>query len=407
MQFINHIAKVSCLVLIFHLSLFAEYSVMVESLSGRAEIQRAGQQGWTVVKKGVSLQNNDIFRTQEKCVAMLRSADGDTLIIHPNSQILVNSVENTQAGTVNRTITVFFGAVFFIVEKVLPKGLFRIWDFKTYSPTSVVAVRGSAFCMEVDKKTGSTVIRSIEGTILVKNILRNGSFYLTYPNQTTVALNTDPTPPRPFSKKEIDQMYTWIPQDIIDGLIAKQITKLREDRQKIVGGLEDKIIVMPLANNSKYSGAWDIGAKLADAIQAMLIRANVSMSIIIAGLPGDDPVKTGAAANGRFIVTGEVTDLSMAQFSEPNAAATEINEYNVAKFKVQLRLVDASEKKQLYESVFEGEVSGKIMDQNNWETISRMAFDINDSTFSSSIMGKAIRQALDQSIAEISQYLPK
>jgi hypothetical protein len=378
----------------------------VDSLAGRAEIQRAGQSHWESAGKGTKLANNDCLRTLDKSTAQLRNAEGDTAIVRGNSQLFINVADDPVTGVLTRHVTVLFGAALFVVQKVLPKAFTHIRDFKAYSPTAVVAVRGTTFTMEVDKSNGSTLIRTLEGTVLVRNILRNTSFYLAYPFETTVSIQTDPAPAVSMTREDLDLLMTWAPKSLVEGRIAEQIASGRTDRQKMTNTLSDKVVVIPFMNKSVFKGSWDISTGVAQAFASRMIRANAGSTVIVAGNAGADPLETGKVNKARYVITGAVDELDISQRAEVDPGATRYREYNTGIFKTTIQLIDVQEKKVVYDGAFAGSVSRPASGQTSWTYIGGLAFNPEDKAFADCIVGMALKQNLEQATAAVMTYLP-
>lgn len=190
----------------------AEPSVLIDSLSGKAEIQRAGHITWEPCRQGDALSNNDMLRVLANSSARLKWEDNNTVYVRANSQININIFQDQQKELISRHITVFYGALYFVLKKTLPKALTEWADLKVYTPTTVIGIRGTSFTVEVDKKTGTTDVAVLSGTVLVRNIIRNAALFVASSNKTKVEMNADPSGPLPLEEADVAYLKTWAPR---------------------------------------------------------------------------------------------------------------------------------------------------------------------------------------------------
>ena len=114
-------------------------AVILDSLSGKAEVQRAGSTQWTPIGTDEKLYNNDIVRIVKGGVGRLRWPDKSVAFMRGGSQILVNLGPPQEKDKLRNYATVFMGTVFFIIRKVLPREPEE--DIQIYTPTSVLTIR--------------------------------------------------------------------------------------------------------------------------------------------------------------------------------------------------------------------------------------------------------------------------
>jgi TolB-like protein len=395
----------AALIFVFFLRASAEGPfVIIDSLAGKAEVQRAGKSSWQLVKEKDRLENNDMLRVLEKSHATLKWSNGSVMYVHQQSQVLINLHYDTRNDLLSRHVTIFFGAMFFIVKKTLPRKFVTQHDTKVYSPTAVLSIRGTAFAVNVKKDNGHTDVRVLKGTVLVGNILKKESIFLTAGFRTQVQLNADPLAPKGIMENEIKEIETWAPPPVVRDQMVRQTAQARKDHYTIVGKYEDKLLVAPLVNASSYNGKWNIS----DAITMWLekrIAQNSGMETAIAGKDSLDIIAAGEKAKSRFALTGEIKSFDIVQKAVITATADKYQEFYTAKVRLHLQLIDIANRKLLLASDIEGEVSGKNVEANSWQHIGAKAFDMADTTFSKTILARAINQSLENSASLITRYV--
>lgn len=380
--------------------------VVLDSLKGKAEVQRAGQQRWALIGKDGKLYNNDIIRVLDKSVIRLKWQNGSIIYVNSKLQLLINLHKDTINNIFANYATVFFGAVYFIVKKTLPRGVFTRQETKVYTPTAILAIRGTSFSVSVNKKSGFTRIGIINGTVLVKNILKTQSLFLSAGYQTKVAMNADPLLPEPLLKKEINLLKTWVPPEVIIEEMNTQIAQAKADYATITGKLEEKIVVVPFGNSSIYKGKWKIGEKIATMLaENISLKNRVECDIVSSPKAEADPIQIGLKEKARFVITGEIEHFEIIRRAEITAAADKYQELSIAKICLRIHLIDAEAKKEIYKNDFCQDVSGKNIEGNSWKYIGTLKFDLKDRAFTSSILGKALTSTLDQSSAHLSRHM--
>jgi len=375
----------------------------LDSLVGIAEVQRAGTQMWQKIGIGEKLYNNDILRVQAHSFAKLGWPDESASFLHENSQIMLTFYESSSTPVISRHITVFYGAVFFIIKEVFPKTFIKQYDTKVFTPTSVVSLRGTSFSVTVDKDTKNSTIRVVNGTIQLKNILKNSALFVSAGFKSTVESGQDPTRPQTIFDRELDSLREWVPVPVIEMEMATQLAKASRDHDVIAGNLKDKLLIIPFVNSSKYTGKWHIQSGLAQMLASQLQVGNLAVEIDDSAYI--DPVKRGEKQSARFVVSGEITDFDITQHAVISAAADEYSEYYVATVKIHLMLVAISDKRIVMDETFSAETKGNNSRDNSWQRISRMSFSLTDKQFSKTLLGTATAQVIDQAIDKLMVFI--
>ena len=340
----------------------------------------------------------------DKSFARLHLPDGSTAYIRANSQIMVNFFESRDSRILSTHVTVLFGAAFFVIKEIVPKAFTKAFDTKVYTPTSVVAIRGTSFCAEVNPAGGATTVKVIKGAVQVRSILRDASSFVSPGFKTAVEANGDPVAPSVIIDGEVAELKTWVPPPVIENEIAAQLARAKRDHDVLTGSFKDKIVIMPFINDSKYNGKWNIGIGFAEQMAERLRLSNKDAVIYNGDSAGADPLRVGDAEKARFVMYGSVEEFDILQRAEITAAADEYKEFYVAKVRLRVTLIDAVEKKTAFEKVFTGETSGKNVKDNSWHKIGAYSFDQKDARFSKSILGSSTQQAVDQAVENIVQW---
>lgn len=396
--------------LLYVTALSAEYSFTLDSLSGTAEVQRAGTKGWALVKTGDMLKNNDVLRVMEKSMARLACSDGSVVYVREKSQILINTRHDEETKISSRHLTVFFGALFFVIEKALPKELANHRDTKVFTPTSVVAVRGTAFSVEVDPESGESVVEVLNGTVEVRSIGENARSFVGAAHTTSVAKGAKQVVPKPLFEEDVDQLRVWVPPEVIDREISEQLAKARSERTAISGKGRQKLVIVPFTDRSSYKEAtteakWDISTKLAWLVGQRLRRENRWLEVTVQHTDGSKPLEVGAQQEADFVISGVINSFEIVPHAQISTQADTYREFLIARIKATVKLTDAGKGEELYAGTFTGEVSGKNRPQNTWKHIGTLALDMNQDEFAETILGQAINQALDKSAETLSRHL--
>jgi hypothetical protein len=383
----------------------AELYVVIDSIKGAAEVQRAGRQQWQKAEKKMKLYNNDIIHILTNGYACLSWPDGSQTFVHQNSQMLINLVADEHPrDKIFSHATVFFGAVFFLVKKIAPRGLFDDSDMRVYTPTSVMSIRGTAFGVMVDKTTGNTGIKMISGTVQVRNILKTVSLFLGPACQTTVSMNNDPLPPSAVLKTDLDSLKLWIPGSLITDEMEKQIAQTRKNQLIMTGKLTDRCIITLLTNNSNYHGTWPVEDVMTRALTNRLSKIQPKLRYHYKDTLENDPFEMARKDSARFVIVGSIEVFDITQHAEISPRADEYREYANAVVQLRLRLLDVASGKQLAEETYTGEVANKNALENSWQKVNKLTFDLTDQKFATSILGIALHQALEQAAQKIARY---
>jgi hypothetical protein len=202
----------------------------IDSLSGKIEVQRADRQIWQPATAGMKLGDNDRIHTSTQGYASLSWPDGSIAYLHRNSQMRVNvCIDEKPHGKALNYATIYNGSSFFLVKKITPHGLFDDCALRVFTPTASISVRGTAFQVSVDEKTGTTGIKVLSGAIQVNSGFQSKLIFLGSPYQTMVTKGQDCTPPEAVTNADIDSLKTWMPANVVTAIMEKQSAKSKSD----------------------------------------------------------------------------------------------------------------------------------------------------------------------------------
>ncbi len=375
----------------------------VDTLFGTVETQRAGSQKWKMVHRGDKVFNNDIVRAQAHSFVRLGWPDGSASFVHENTQILLAFYESDETNIISRHITVFYGAVYFVLKEILPKTFTKSYDVKIFTPTAVVSLRGTSLSVVVDNKSGNSTIEVINGSVMVRNIIKNASTYLSAGFKTTVSVASDPLVPQPLLDADISLLKSWVPLSVVEQEMSIQLARAEHDHDIIVGNLDRRIVVLPFVNSSKYHGPWKISSAIPRMLANRLTHTHCTVQMVDSTQV--DPLVYGEKAKAKFVVTGEIQDFDITQNAEITVSADEYREYFLARVRLSVQLINVAQKKVVIDNLFSGDMRGPNVKDNSWQRIGRMTFSIADSSFSKSILGNALFQALDQSVDQLTRVV--
>ena len=166
-------------------------AVRVISQSGRVSVVRSNGDLW-------ALMTDDVVRPGTEIVA---EADGHALLElsdHSRVEVFQNSrlVFRAAHGTWKDLLDLALGTVRIHIEKI--GGLPNL--YKMFSPTAIIAVRGTTFIVEVDSSSTTTVSVE-EGLVSVTHRLRSGKEVMVEPGQSlTVYAN------EPLAQSQVDKI---------------------------------------------------------------------------------------------------------------------------------------------------------------------------------------------------------
>lgn len=381
------ISALALFIVVLCSSLYAQPAAVLDSLTGTAEVQRAGSNTWISINRYENLYNNDVIRISKEGFAVVRWPDNSEGFAHGGSQILVNIAANSENNRILSYATVFVGSVFFVIKKMLPKKFEE--DIQIYTPTTVISIRGTSFFVGVEAKTGLSAVKVVSGTVRVRCIEKNASAFISAPFKTVVAKKTATIQSSALLTADIDSLKSWIPHRVIELEVSRQLSRSKHERMVLSGILEESCHIAPFVNESGYTGNWDITGQLPRLIAEKIHTATNRLDVHFAGDSG-----TPAKAD-RFTITGTINFFDILNHAAITVSADNYVERAIGRVTLTLNLKDSRDTSETYSVTVTGERSGKKNSESSWATISGYPLDFTNEAFSASIIGSALEQALD------------
>lgn len=362
---------------------------IVDSLFGTAEIQRDSQIRWDFIKQGQKISNNDLIRTLQNSYVKIRFNDSTLLFAAQNTQFQLNFSAKDSLKNLLNHVTVYSGSVFFVVAQN---------PIKIYAPPVSLSPFNASFLLSL-KPGNALEIKNIQGAFKVQNIKNSASIYLGAPYKTN---NSD----NQFSRsavlqEDIDSLKKWIPASTIDHAIEKQLNEARRAFAIISGGMENKCLITLFENKSEYNGKWDIGKNLPLFLAHRVQRSTKRVTSEVLDTVTSNPLNIAILKKARFLLTGEILTFDILQHAEISAQADEYRELRIARVKLQISLIETKRNGLLLRKTITGEIAQKRSKENSFDTVHKLPFDLQNETFTSSILGRAIMQNLDQVVESI------
>jgi hypothetical protein len=376
----------------------------INFLKGKVEIQREGENQWTFAKPDDNLYNNDAVRTYGASYASLGYADESKVLVDQESKVSLNSYYRPGERFKSSFFTAFYGAVFFVIKEMLPKR----YEHRVYTPTSVIAVRGTSFNVRVDKETGLTELKVLNGTVLLKNILNTSEKFINAGQQATVAVTKDPVKKDSISQPEISTIKTWISnidQDLIKAELDKQVFRAQRDKAVLSGTLEDKIMMVRLVNLTNFTyKPWDIEASLGRLLSDA-IKNVTPQPVIFLDNNQEDPAYLAKKEKAKTVISGEIENFEITKTAGVTAEGDQYREYFKAKITVTLYVVRTIDNSLIKKITLQNEAMGPDTPQNDLTLVKKYSLSLSEKGVRESILGNVLEGLLNTLKTSIPQYL--
>ncbi|MBN1980529.1 MAG: hypothetical protein JW795_03295, partial [Chitinivibrionales bacterium] len=166
------------------------------------------------------------------------------------------------------------------------------------------------------------------------------------------------------------------------------------------------IVLIPVVNSSEYIGTWNISEVFTAHLRQEIQKQNrISCTTATIDEKSVDPIALGARYRATYVITGEVRKFDIVQKAEVSASADKYREYSLATVCLDVQLINTENKTVIFQNTFCGEITAPNAVENTWNSIRKLPFTLNDSTFANSILGKAVRDALNESASQLSGYI--
>lgn len=379
-------------------------AVIVDSIYGRSQLQNSGKRVWRDITRQDTLGSNDFIRLEPGAHLRLLWPDSSALYIRQNSRVLVSNSGSQSTPFASRHITIFEGEVFFVVKENDPDRFIR-YDTKIYSPSSAFSTTAGSFSVRAGDRFSALSV--VNGVVAARNIDSPGTPSIPAGYRIRLAPDSAPSNPEALIDSKLDSLKVWVPADIVEREIMLSIRKARRNYAIISGRYENKITFVPLTDSSSYRGPWNPAERIASMLSEKVARSFPGLTVeYVDGIP-DNPQAIAGQNKSRFLAYGELSRFDISQRAEVSASADEYNEYRTAGVEISLKMLDLSRDTIAASATAQGQISGANEEQNSFETIHTHNFDLNDSLFTNSILGKALIQALEQCEAMITKGIQK
>ena len=377
-----------------------EGCAFIASIAGRVEVKKAGTNTWGFAKVKQKLFDNDMLRTYKGAKTKIMYDDGSIIIVREETQILLNTKTAEKQGGASKYITAFWGAVFFVFKEAAP----RAQSNRVFTPTAVVSIRGTSFLVTVDRKTGRTDVKVVNGTVLVRNKSMDRELFVKAGTKTTVAVNKTPARPRAIIPEEIIELKKWAGDELVSAEQAKQQRQNRRNAVVMSGKAEDKIAVVTFVDSSGFSGKWDIATGLTNMI-ADKLRGLTKAEVVVFKGKENDAEKIGKRERARLVVSGVIETFELNKQAAISIEADKYKEYYRAGVAIILYVVDPLNGRLVKTVRFKEDVDGGNLQENDWKVVGKYVFDMNNKNFNKSIIGQAIKRILNRCALELRDYL--
>jgi hypothetical protein len=249
-----------------------EYCATLSDLAGEVQIQKAGENDWLPVEKGMPLEQKDRLKTGSDAYAEILYDDGSIVKMEANSELTLEEVSaDSRSKKIASKISLWFGRLLLnIVSFTHSQSRFSV---KT--PTVVAGVRGTEFVVESLTEEQSD-IGVVNGQVSVESVDAQGksiegSMVMVQPGfQTTAFKLKKPIIPIPLKeqmlnnvakieilrKKALDTRQN-LPKIIENRIKTREIIiekwkKIRLQNTTLIKPKEGLRTLPPIQNYSKY-----------------------------------------------------------------------------------------------------------------------------------------------------------
>lgn len=138
-----------------------EGTAIVRDAVGVVEVIRQGSGTPEVLAEGATLRPGDTVTTGARSRALLRFSDGSAMRLYQGSQLRIEDLQTTPAGSTVTQLQVTVGAFFAKIRKMVA----RDSSFTVQTPVLTLGVRGTAFQMAVNETQGDLQVG--EGAVAI------------------------------------------------------------------------------------------------------------------------------------------------------------------------------------------------------------------------------------------------
>jgi hypothetical protein len=208
--------------------------ITIDSLSGRAEIQRESSIEWQLVSTGEKLFNNDQLRLLPTSHVRIRIGDSIRIFTGQNSHFKVNLLNS--GNSLISHLALISGTAFVNVSNSSTNK--RRYTLFVHTPSIKVSPHDCSFLISL-LPDRSTEIQLLQGILPLSKIKDGRNHYLSPPNRISVGINNDSFQQSVLLQQDIDSLKCFIPAAIIDQIMEKHLINLSRISRILIGKHED------------------------------------------------------------------------------------------------------------------------------------------------------------------------
>lgn len=189
--------------------------VTIVDINGEVEVMRNGE--WISAKEGMELKVEDLIATSFSSSVILKYSDGSTIKIKEVTQLDISRLTKDKQKAIRTLLRMRTGKI----EAKIHREAGIDSDFKVFTPTSTISVRGTIFNVEYNNETKETSVLVEEGEVSVTDEDGNGEVIVNANEFTKVADSS--LPEQPTSNNQIPNALTnddEDPNNFIIGLVT-------------------------------------------------------------------------------------------------------------------------------------------------------------------------------------------
>jgi len=202
----------------------ADLFLEVQSIEGKAKLQRAQKRTWEDIGRGRKIGTNDIIETyfQTKCVLVFDKTN--VIILGSNSRVLFTLGEKDVGDKTvpDISVTLFAGGAF---AKIVSDCHISI-----FTATAVSETDKGAISSVTDEKTGETGFQILDGSAGVRNIAQHESRILTSGQTTMIFPGKQPTLPLYITVRHVAVLKHFFGDEYIQNQLTAAGIKPTEDK---------------------------------------------------------------------------------------------------------------------------------------------------------------------------------
>lgn len=245
------------LIAFFTIPAVSQTDISVSSLEGTAKIQHADRRNWGKLSKGDKIADNDIVETSFQSKLVLTDDLNNSLILGPNSKMLVNITRPYKGGVSRLNITLFNGGL--LVKAVTE------CHADIFTSNAVGHLDSGTVSVILDEKTGQTGFQSLGGQVEIRNISQLEGTMIQAGQASVIAPGASPSQPQRISNKHMNVLNQFFGVNLIkQEMTASNITAADEtsgERITLSQGLENKQEqkVMAPSEPQRYKPIFNFG----------------------------------------------------------------------------------------------------------------------------------------------------